>query len=104
MDNIRNLKNENMYFKSSSNDNNKKHNLSSSLTMNAKTIYNQRLGKNKVNNHKSNKKDNYKILKKYINNNNIHALNSNFAQLYIKNNNLKNYFDYGNYPINNHTI
>ena len=54
MDNIRNLKNENMYFKSSSNDNNKKHNLSSSLTMNAKTIYNQRLGKNKVNNHKSN--------------------------------------------------
>ena len=102
----RNLKHENISFKSSSIDNNKKNILSSStLTMNAKTIYNQRNGNNKQNkiNHKSNKKE-YHKRNNFINNNINETIISNYAQIYVKKNHLKSSFENNNFTVNNQTI
>ena len=99
----RNLKHENISFKSSSIDNNKK-NPSSSLKMNVITIYNPRNinYKPKKMNHKSNKKEYYKSNNCIINNIN-ETINTNYARLYIKKNHLKRSFE-GNFTINTHTI
>ena len=100
----RNTKNDNMFFKSSSIENNKRNILSSSsLSINVKTVYNNK-NYRIINNNKSNKKDYYRNSNNFINNDINTILGSKYAQLYNKKNMVKNSFDNNNFSINNHTV
>ena len=93
-----------MFFKSSSIENNKRNILSSSsLSINVKTVYNNK-NYRIINNNKSNKKDYYRNSNNFINNDINTILGSKYAQLYNKKNMVKNSFDNNNFSINNHTV
>ena len=109
MNKSRNFKNENMIFKCSSIENNKKNIFSSSsLSINVKTVFHPKNGTYRmINNNKSNKKKyyrNYNNFNNFINNNINNTLGVNYAQLYIKKNMIKSTFDNNNFSVNNHTI
>ena len=98
--------NNNMFFKSGSIENNKKNILSSSsLSININTAYNQKDGNYRFVNNKTNKKCFNKNYNKFINNNANDALGTNYAEIYIKKNMLKNSFDNNkNFSISNKNI
>ena len=103
----RNIKKDNnMFFKSGSIENNKKNILSSSsLSINVKTAYNQKNMNYRFVNDKQNKKMFNKNNNKFINNNTNDALGSNYVQIYIKKNMLKHSFENNkNFSITNQII
>ena len=97
--------NNNMFFKSGSIENKKNILSSSSLSINVNTAYNQKDGNYRFVNNKTNKKCFNKNYNKFINNNANDALGTNYAEIYIKKNMLKNSFDNNkNFSISNKNI
>ena len=97
----RNIKKDNMLFKSSSIDNNKKNILSSSISTNVKTVYEP---KNKTYKIINNQQNCHKNSNNFINNHINDTIGSNYTQLYLKKNRNKNPIENNNFFLNSKTF